>query len=104
MNAKPTLTPARITILRALAEGGESHMDANKIIRQMRPWYTAHKVSKLNYEDMRADSEPTRTDQQRVWDHAILAAAEFIRRLHNYDESEAALIHLLLSTCLPKED
>ena len=77
--------------------------DANKIIKGMRPWYAEQKPFDFKYEDMRASSTETRTGQQRVWDHAILTAAEFIRRLDGYDETRATLIHKLLSTELPKD-
>lgn len=71
-----------------------SHIEqlAKKIINNMRPWF----------ESMRAESTSTRTERQQAWDSAILAAAEFVRRLDNYDESRAILIHELLSTNLPQ--
>lgn len=81
-----------------------SHIEeiARKIIQAMLPWYQSREVGGIKVGDMRAKSSKARTEQQIVWDHAILAAAEFVRRLDNYDESRAILIHELLSTKLPQ--
>ncbi len=72
----------------------------NKIIEGMEPWYDG---SYAPGKDRRAANVDSRTEQQKDWDSAILAAAEFVRRLDDYDETRALAIHELLSTKLPKD-
>lgn len=72
----------------------------DEIVKSMHCWYTCQPNG---FEDMRAKSNARRTEQQRVWDHAILAVAEFVRRLDGYNETRALAIHELLSTKLPNE-
>ena len=72
---------------------------AHEIIAQMKVWFDG---STKNRPDFRADEVLSRSDEQKAWDSAILAAAEFVRRLDDYDESRAILILELLSTNLPK--
>lgn len=74
-----------------------------QIIQGMRPWYTASSGI-VSHGDMRAADNRNRTAEQIAWDRAILTAAEFVRRLDNYDETRALAIHGLLSTHLPKDE
>ncbi|MGH2359745.1 MAG: hypothetical protein ACRDGM_04275 [bacterium] len=83
---------------------GQGRQNPDKIIRGMRPWYAELKLKGARQQDMRAESSRTRTEQQCVWDQAILAAAELLRRLHHYDETESLMIHGLLTTKLPKDE
>jgi hypothetical protein len=74
-----------------------------EIIRDMAPWYSEERGHKFTFPDMRADTISGRTPEQKIWDHAILAAAELIRRLGGNDNERALAIHGLLSTNLPKD-
>lgn len=64
-----------------------------RIIRDMESWFA---------DNILAKSVAGRSHDQRVWDSAILAASEFIRRYTDYDEHTAGQIHGLLSTKLPR--
>ena len=75
-------------------------MSIEKIIKGMKVWYDG---SGASGKDRRAASVEDRTEQQKGWDAAILAAAEFVRRLDDHDETRALAIHELLSTKLPKD-
>jgi hypothetical protein len=73
--------------------------EADRIIAGMKVWYVDEKRKR----DMRSgDDQRDRTPQQVVWDSAILAAAEFVRRRHGGDEKLALEIMGLLSNKLPK--
>jgi predicted RNase H-like nuclease len=65
----------------------------------MKAWYDGSKKPGF---DMRAKTTQTRNERQEIWDSAILAAAEFVRRFDDYDETRALQIHELLSTKLPR--
>lgn len=87
-------------------EIGQSHemlLDRTApIIKAMRPWYCHTEGPKIVFADMRSNSAGERTDQQKIWDHAIITAAELVRRLEG-DEVIATQIHQLLSSYLPKD-
>ncbi len=70
-----------------------------EIIAEMKVWYDG---TYAPGKDRRATSVESRTEQQKDWDSAILAAAELVRRMDGYDETRALAIHELLSTKLPK--
>lgn len=60
------------------------------------------RVSWLSYGDGKKKyKRDERTDTERAWDRAILAAAEYVRRLMDYDESIALPVHDLLT---PKKE
>ncbi|HEX8249011.1 MAG TPA: hypothetical protein VF599_12610 [Pyrinomonadaceae bacterium] len=69
------------------------------IVKGMKVWYDGSNGKP----DRRATDTLSRTDEQKTWDSAILVAAEYVRRLDNYDETRALQILNLLSTKLPKD-
>ena len=76
------------------------NMDKTKhIINEMKVFYDgSHKPGF----DMRAENTQKRTERQEIWDSAVLATAEFVRRFDDYDEKRALQICELLSTKLPR--
>lgn len=76
-----------------------------RILKSLRGWYTPRTDGRRTYGDMRCQSSynQDRTEEQAVWDAAILTAAELVRRL-NGDEAAVGAIHGLLSTRLPKDE
>lgn len=99
--AQAALEAAGVPALLAERDGlREGRMSIEEIIKEMKVWYDG---SYAPGKDRRAASVERRTEQQKDWDAAILAAAEFVRRLDGYDETRALAIHELLSTKLPKD-
>jgi hypothetical protein len=58
---------------------------------------------KLWFEGRSSPSVARRTDNQKGWDSAILAAAEYVRRRMNYDEDLSLEIHKLLSSSIGRK-
>lgn len=55
------------------------------------------------FKDRQAASAKERTPEQRAWDSAIMAAAEYLRRRLNYEEKLSLELCELASTRLPKD-
>lgn len=68
-------------------------LKAAKIVADMAPFWCKGKRHLEN---------KSRTPEQRSWDSAILASAEFVRRFCDYDEAIALQIHKLLCDQLPE--
>jgi hypothetical protein len=70
------------------------------IVAGMRVWW-----SKVFDKDgwRKRPKRDARTVEQAIWDNAIFAAAEFVRRFDCYDETRARAIHALLSSELKAE-
>ena len=73
------------------------------IVLKMRPWFRA-KDGKNRYPDMRIPPGGERTPEQKIWDHAIFAASEFVRRYEGHNKGISRSVHLLLSDYLPPDD
>lgn len=58
------------------------------VVAGMQPWLQKRGT---------AITTKSRTDQQKIWDSAVLACSEYVRRLTDYDENLAGALHLLLT-------
>lgn len=76
--------------------------DLKTVIAGMKPWFALSKTSGHLFPDMRSESIASRTSEQRVWDHAVLTVAEFVRRMQDNDETLALQIHQFMNVNLPK--
>jgi hypothetical protein len=64
---------------------------ARTIITGMQEWFDGRQCDGTDY----------RTAEQRAWDGGVLASAELVRRLENYDETIALAVCELLTVKLP---
>lgn len=77
-------------------------MEHGQIISGMRPWYSESGNGKNHFPSMKSGTVQERNRDQRIWDHAILASAEYVRRRLDGNEKLALEIHGLLSSSLPE--
>ena len=71
----------------------QRYLRADEILAGMGPWL-AYGIAP----EKLPGSADQRTEGERIWDAAIMAAAEYVRRLTNYNEMLALTIHDLLTT------
>lgn len=76
---------------------------ADQIVLEMYPWWgpqsSGGKNPKIIRPSMRAAAVADRTPEQRAWDSAIMACAEFLRRL---DDVERTVLFKLMCNDLPE--
>jgi hypothetical protein len=65
--------------------------DVATVIAGMSPWWREYRHTR----------KANRSAKIRGWDSGVLAACELIRRVTDYDEELAGVIHSLLSSKLP---